>query len=387
MREAVIVACARTPVGKYGGSLAKFENYELGGIVIKALVERTGIDPAIIDDVYFGLAEGMPGDVARISVLEAELPNTVPGITFDRQCASGLEAINFAAAMIQSGNGDVYIAGGAESETNNPWFLEKASRAYSYEPPKFKYVAMAPPRAGDPPMGETAENVLDKYPDITREDMDRFAVESHERALKAQAEGAFDEQIIPVSVKIKGEMVQITKDEGPRATTLDQLAKLKPIFRKGGQVTAGNSCPMNDAAAAVLVMSREKADELKLPYMLIVRGFATVGLDHNLMGLGPINAVKKLLKKTGISLDQVDMIELNEAFASQSIACIRELKLDTEKVNVNGGAIALGHPLGATGAFLTIKLAYALKKAGKKYGIVTMCVGGGQGAAALFERP
>jgi len=387
LREAVIVTGVRTPIGKAGGCLARYDNYELGGIVIKALVERTGIDPTLIDDVFFGLAEGMPGDVARISVLEADLPNIVPGITFDRQCASGLETICFATAMIESGHGDIYIAGGVESGSNNPWFLEKSSRAYSYEPPKFKYTRTAPDKVGDPVMGETAEKVLDLYPDITREDLDRYAVLSHERALEAMAAGAFDEQIVPVSVKIKGETVQIAKDECPRKTSIEQLAKLKSAFRKDGKVTAGNSCPMNDGAAAVLVMSKDKAEELKLPYLLVVRDFATVGLDQHVMGLGPINAVKKLVKKTGISLDQVDMIELNEAFASQAIACIRELKLDMGKVNVNGGAIALGHPMGATGTILTMKLAYALKKANKKYGIVTMCVGGGQGTAALFERP
>jgi len=330
----------------------------------------------------------MPGDVARIGVLEADLPLEIPGATVDRQCASGLEAIRIAAAMIQGGMGDIYVAGGVEAQSTNPWFVEKTKRAYSYMPPEFTYVRMSPPKVGDPEMGETAENVLDMYKNITREDMDKFAFESHQRAIKAIAEKKFVDQIVPVTYKSRGKEVVFDQDESPRAeTNLEQLAKLRPIFRKDGQVTAGNSCPQNDGAAAVVIMSKEKADELKLPYMLIARGFTSAGLDPSLMGLGPIYAVQKLLKKTGITLDEVEMIELNEAFASQSLACIQDLKLDINRVNPNGGAIALGHPLGATGAFLTTKLAYAMKNSEKKYGIVTMCIGGGQGSAALFERP
>lgn len=387
-RDAVIVSAVRTPIAKYGGSLSNFKGYELAGIVIKAAVEKSGIDPALIDDVYFGNAEGIPGDLARIGALEAGLPFEVPGATVDRQCASGLEAIRIAAAMIQSGMGDIYVAGGAECQSTNPWFLEKTKRAASYQPPEFTYVRMSPPRIGDPPMGETAETILDMYQDITREDMDRFSYESHQRALKAIEQNVFAGQIVPVSIKVKGKEVLFDQDECPRGDTgLEQLAGLKPIFRKGGQVTAGNSCPMNDGAAAVVIMSREKAEEMNIPYLLVARGFATTGLDPHTMGLGPIPAVRKLLKKTGVSLDEVEMIELNEAFASQALACMRELRLDGKRVNPNGGAIALGHPLGATGTVLTVKLAHAMQKSERKYGIVTMCVGGGQGAAALFERP
>lgn len=356
--------------------------------MINEAVSRIGLDPEMIDDVYFGNAEGMPGDLARIGVLQAELPIRVPGATVDRQCASGLEAIKLAAAMVKSGLGDVYIAGGAESQSTNPWFMEKSARPYSYQPPEFTYVRMAPPKTGDPAMGETAENVLDRYPEITREDMDRFALESHRRALEAIKKGAFAEQIVPVPVKVKRKEILFSQDECPREdTNMEQLASLKPIFRKGGQVTAGNSCPMNDGAAAVVVMSREKADELKLPYLLIVKDFATVGLEPEVMGLGPIYAVQKLLERNKLTLDDIEMIELNEAFASQSLACIRDLGLDMDRVNPNGGAIALGHPLGATGALLTVKLAHAMKGSERKYGIVTMCIGGGQGAAGLFERP
>lgn len=387
-REAVIVSAVRTPIGKYGGSLSSFRDYQLAGIVIKEAVKRSGIDPTQIDDVYFGNAEGMPGDVARIGVLEADLPIEIPGATVDRQCASGLEAIRIAAAMIQGGMGDIYVAGGVEAQSTNPWFVEKTKRPYSYQSPEFTYVKMSPPKIGDPDMGVTAENVLDIYKDITREDMDKFSYESHQRAIKAIDEKKFVDQIVPVTYKSRGKEVVFDQDESPRAeTTMEQLAKLRPIFKKDGQVTAGNSCPQNDGAAAVVIMSREKADELKLPYMLIARGFVSTGLDPHVMGLGPISAVNKLLEKTGISIDDVEMIELNEAFASQSLACIKDLNLDINKVNPNGGAIALGHPLGATGAFLTTKLAYAMKNSEKKYGIVTMCIGGGQGSAALFERP
>lgn len=387
-REAVIVSAVRTPVAKYGGTLSGLRDYELAGLVINEAVSRIGLDPEMIDDVYFGNAEGMPGDLARIGVLQAELPIRVPGATVDRQCASGLEAIKLAAAMVKSGLGDVYIAGGAESQSTNPWFMEKSARPYSYQPPEFTYVRMAPPKTGDPAMGETAENVLDRYPEITREDMDRFALESHRRALEAIKKGAFAEQIVPVPVKVKRKEILFSQDECPREdTNMEQLASLKPIFRKGGQVTAGNSCPMNDGAAAVVVMSREKADELKLPYLLIVKDFATVGLEPEVMGLGPIYAVQKLLERNKLTLDDIEMIELNEAFASQSLACIRDLRLDMDRVNPNGGAIALGHPLGATGALLTVKLAHAMKGSKRKYGIVTMCIGGGQGAAGLFERP
>jgi acetyl-CoA C-acetyltransferase len=387
MREAVIVSAVRTPIGKYAGCLAKLEGYQLGGIVVKEAVRRAGIDPSLIEEVYFGNAEGAPGNLGRVVALEADLPVTVPGIQFDRQCASGLETICMAAAMIESGHGDVYVAGGAESMSNNPYFMSKSARPYSYAYPTFNYVMMSPPKAGNPDMGVTAENVLKVHP-VSREAMDAFAYESHKRAIRAIEAGVFKEQIVPITTRVGRNEVTIDTDESPRAdASLEDMAKLKPIFVKDGSVTAGNSCPMNDGAAAVVIMSKEKADELGIPYLLKVKGFAAVGLDPAVMGFGPIGAVQKLLKKTGVSLDEVEMIELNEAFASQSIGCIEELGLDPARVNPNGGAIALGHALGATGAVLTTKAAYAMKNAERKYAIVTMCVGGGEGAAAMFERP
>ena len=390
MREAVIVSAVRTPIGKYAGMLSDFEGYELGAIAVKEAVKRAGIDPSQIDEVYMGNAEGAPGNIGRVIALEADLPVTVPGIQFDRQCASGLETICMAAAMIESGHGDIYVAGGAESQTNNPYFMHKTKRPFSYAFPSFNYVMMSPPKIGNPDMGITAENVLKLHP-VSREKLDQFAYESHQKALKAIKSGAFKEQIMPLVKNVKGKEVIIDTDEGPREdTTLEQLAKLKPIFAKDGLVTAGNSCPMNDGAAAVVIMSREKADELGLKPLLKVKGFASVGLDPHYMGFGPIGAVKKVLEKTGVTLDEVELIELNEAFASQAIGCIEELGLDPERVNPNGGAIALGHALGATGAVLTTKAAYSMKyameNAKRKYAIVTMCVGGGEGSAAIFER-
>jgi acetyl-CoA C-acetyltransferase len=387
MKEAVIVSAVRTAIAKYAGGLAGLEGYQLGGIVVKEAVKRAGIDPKLIEEVYMGNAEGAPGNLGRVIALEADLPVTVPGIQFDRQCASGLETICMAAAMIESGHGDVYVAGGAESMSNNPYFMTKSKRPYSYAYPAFNYVMMSPPKIGNPDMGITAENVLKKHP-VSRETMDQFALESHKKAVDAIEKGVFKEQIVPVTTRVGKQEVIFDTDESPRAdASLEQLSKLKPVFVKDGSVTAGNSCPMNDGAAAVVLMSREKADELGIPYLLKVKGFASVGLDPHTMGFGPIGAVRKLLKKTGVSLDEVELIEINEAFASQAVACMEELGLDPARVNPNGGAIALGHALGATGAVLTAKAAYAMKNSKRKYAIVTMCVGGGEGSAAMFERP
>jgi len=386
-REAVIVSAVRTPVGRYAGELSGFESYQLGGIVVREAVKRAGIDPSQIEEVYMGNCEGAPGNIGRVSLLEADIPDTVPGIQFDRQCASGLETINTAAAMIESGHGDIYVAGGVECTSTAPWFMKKTKRPFSYAPPQTFMIMCAPPKIGDPTMGTTAENVLKIHP-VSREKMDEFALNSQRKAVKAIRDGVFKEQIIPLECYRKGKKVIIDQDESPRPdTTMEGLAALSPAFIEDGSVTAGNSCPMNDGAAAVVVMSAEKAEELHIKPLLKVKGFAAVGLSPAIMGLGPIGAVRKVLKKTGVSLDEVEMIELNEAFASQAVGCIEELGLDMSRVNPNGGAIALGHPTGATGAILTTKVAYAMKKAKRKYAIVTMCVGGGEGSATIFERP
>lgn len=385
-REAVIISAVRTPIGKYAGMLSKFDGYQLGGIVAKEAVKRAGVDPSEIEEVYMGNAEGAPGDLGRVVALEADFPQSVPGIQLDRQCASGLETINMAAAMIESGHGDVYVAGGAESMTNNPYFMSKTKRPYSYMYPSFSFVMMSPPKVGNPDMGITAENVLKEHP-VSREKMDQFAYESHVKAVKAIDDGVFKEQIIPVSGKERGKEVIYDTDESPRRDiSMESLASLRPVFVKDGSVTAGNSCPMNDGASAVVLVSREKAEKLGKTPMAVVRGFASAGLDPNTMGFGPIPAVKKLLDKTGISLGDVAIVEINEAFASQAVACVETLGFDPAIVNPNGGAIALGHALGATGAILTTKALYALRNTEKKYAIVTMCVGGGEGSATLFEK-
>ncbi len=384
-REAVFVSAVRMPIGKYGGMLSNYKDYEMGALVIAEAVKRSRINPREIEDVYFGNLLGLPGNVAKVAAMKAGLPENVPAVSIDRQCASGLEAICIASAMIQTGIGDLYIVGGAESMTNKPHYLEKAKKSYSMQPPKFLQAMLAPPELGDPTMGETAENVLNRYK-ISRHEMDEFALRSHILALKAIEEGIFEEQTIPVTIKVGKEEKITTMDECPRKeTNIERLSTLPALFRKDGNVTAGNSCPMNDGAAAAVLMSREKADKEGYSYMGVVKGFASIGLDHNVMGLGPIYAVRKLLEKTKLNIQDIGLFELNEAFSAQSIACIRELDLDMDRVNVNGGAIALGHPLGATGTILTTKLLYAMKQRKVQYGIVTMCVGGGQGAALLIE--
>ena len=386
-REAVIVSAVRTPVGKYGGMLSGYRDYELGAMAISEAVKRSGVDPKQIEDVYFGNLLGIPGNVAKVAAMKAGLPAEVPAVSIDRQCASGLEAICISSAMIQCGAGDLYLAGGAESMTNKPYYLGKQKRPYALTPPEFLPAMLAPPDLGDPSMGETAENVLDRY-QISRKEMDEFSLRSHQLAIKAMEAGLFKDQIIPVSVKVKKETILAESDESPRKeTNLEKLSTLPALFRKDGSVTAGNSCPMNDGASAVIVMSREKAEKEGYPYLGIIRGFASVGLDHNVMGLGPIYAVRKLLDRTSFRLDDIGLIELNEAFASQSIACIKELGLDINKVNIHGGAIALGHPLGATGTILTTKLLHGMKQQKVRYGLVTMCIGGGQGSALLIENP
>lgn len=384
--EAVIVSAVRTAVGKYAGALATVKDYELGGIVIREAVKRAQIPTEEIDDIYFGNLLGVPGNVAKVAAMKAGLPKEIPAVTVDRQCASGLEALNIAAAMIESEKGDIYIAGGCESMTNRPYYMAKQSRAYDGKPPRF-LDSMFVPEGDFLPLNmvQTAENILDDY-DIRRNELDQFAYESHQKALAAIKEHRFEEQIVPVLLKAKKGDVIFDTDESPREdTNMEKLAKLRPIANPNGKVTAGNSCPMNDGAAALVVMSRRKAKELNIPIMASIHSCASVGVDYKKMGLGPIEAVNKLLKKTGMTKEEIDLVELNEAFSSQSIACLRTLGFNREIVNVNGGAIALGHPLAATGAVLTTKLLYEMKRRQVKTGLVTMCIGGGQGMAMLFQ--
>lgn len=389
--EVVIVAAKRTPCGKANkGSLRFTRPDTLMGEIIKDLLKQSpGVDPDMIEDVIVGCAfpEGSQGmNVARQSAFLGGLPDSVPGMTVNRFCSSGLQTIAMAAERIMAGGADIMIAGGVESMSQVPM------GGVSFQP--------NPTLADERPevyisMGLTAENVADKY-DISREDQDKFALNSHQKAVKAWEEGYFDEQITPVELVHKyvtsnGEMTEesftFKRDEGPRKdTSMDALAGLNAAFKQGGSVTAGNSSQMNDASSGVMVMSRKKADELGLKPMARYHGFSVAGVAPEIMGIGPVEAIPKVLKQTGLELGNIDLIELNEAFAAQSLAVIRKVGLDQDKLNINGGAIAMGHPLGCTGAKLTTQILHDLQRLDKQFGMVTMCIGGGMGAAGIFER-
>jgi acetyl-CoA acyltransferase len=390
MQEAVIIDCVRTPVGKAPrGSLRTVRPDDLAAIAIRGLLGRfPDFDPAWIDDVIMGCAnpEAESGsNIARIAALRAGLPDTVPAVTINRFCSSGLQSIAMAAEKIRSGGADIVIAGGAESMSMlpfgstrlapNPWFVDNRPEVYIN-------------------MGLTAENLQKEY-SISREEQDAFSLRSHQNALAAQAAGHFDEELIPVDVTtttvVNGKAVtnrsMVAKDEGPRAdTTAEALAKLKPVFHAKGSVTAGNSSQTSDGAAVALVMSLAKAEELGLKPKARFVSFAVGGVPPEVMGIGPKVAIPKALRMAGLTLDQIGIIELNEAFAVQALAVIKETGLDINRVNVNGGAVALGHPLGCTGAKLTATILREMERGGHRYGMVTMCIGGGQGAAGIFER-
>ncbi len=397
-RYAVVVDAVRTPVGRYGGVLSSVRPDDLAALVIRSLVERTGIDPARIDDVYFGAANQAGEDnrnVARMAALLAGLPVSVPGSTINRLCASSLDAVNIAARMIEGGCGDVMIAGGVESMSRAPFVLAKAETAFSRKADIYdttigwrftnpKLAALHHPFS----MGETAENVAEKY-GLSREEQDRFAYESQMKCKAAVEAGRFEDEIIPVEVpQRKGDPLRVERDEHPRPdTTLEKLAKLRPVFRENGTVTAGNASGINDGAAALLLVEASLADRLGLAPLARVGASATAGVDPACMGLGPIPATQKALQRAGWSIDDIDVIELNEAFAAQAIPCIRELGMDPGRVNPNGGAIALGHPLGCSGARIATTLLHEMKRRGAKRGLATMCVGVGQGVATIFEAP
>jgi len=386
-RDAVIVSAVRTAIGRQGSALAGVPAHILGAEVIKEAVKRANINPEIVDDVIFGNVLSGGGNIARLTALQTGLSVDLPGLTVDRQCGSGLNAINLAAQAIRAGDGDVYIAGGTESMSRAPYLMDRPEKPYSPVPPSFRKSQLSPKEIGDPPMGITAENLVEKY-QITREEQDQFALQSQQRMAIAMKEGRFNEQIVPISIPVKkGEPILFQTDEHPRPqTTYEALAKLQPAFLKGGTVTAGNSSGLNDGASAIVIMSREKAEELNLTPLAVIRAYAVAGVDPNIMGIGPVPAVKKVLQKSGYSLNDMDVIEINEAFAAQVLACNRELEMDLEKVNVNGGAIAHGHPLGATGAILLTKAVYELKRTAGKYALITACIGGGQGIATIIER-
>jgi acetyl-CoA acyltransferase len=391
MHEAVIVSGVRTAVGKAPrGALRTVRPDELAALVVKEAIARApGLNPAEVEDVIMGCAmpEGEQGlNLARIAAQRAGLPDTVAGVTVNRFCASGLQTIAMAAQQIMSGMAEVIVAGGAESMSMVPMSGNK----FSPNP----YLAQHDP-AVYLNMGLTAENVARAHK-ISRDDQDAFALRSHQNALRAQAEGRFDASIVPVETELvtldaagkrKVEPLIFAKDEGPRAdTSAEALAKLKPVFHAQGSVTAGNSSQTSDGAAAVVVMSRSKAEALGLKPRARFVSFAVGGVAPEVMGIGPVVAIPKALKLAGLSLNDIDLVELNEAFAAQALAVVRELGIDMDKVNVNGGAIALGHPLGCTGAKLTVQILDELERTGGRYGLVTMCIGGGMGAAGIVER-
>jgi acetyl-CoA C-acetyltransferase len=395
MREAVIVSAVRTPVGRHAGALRDVPVEDLAALVIREAVRRAGVEPAQVDDVLMGhaLQSGRLNNIARVALLKAGLPESVPGCTMNRLCSSGLEAINYGALRIQSGNDEIIVAGGVESMTRAPLIVDKMPNPYQRGPITM-YDSFGTPASSSPmsmygplTMGLTAENVAEQF-GISREAQDQFAYQSQMKAAAAMREGRFKEEIIPVEVpQRKGPPVIVDTDEHPRPdTTLEALARLKPAFKEGGTVTAGNASGINDGAAAVVLMSRERAKEMGLEPLATVRAFGAAGVDPRIMGIGPVYAVPKALKKAGLSLSDIQVLELNEAFASQSVACVRMLELDEEKVNPNGGAIALGHPLGCSGARLTVTLLYEMKRRGAELGLATMCVGGGQGLATIFQR-
>ena len=395
--SAFVVDAVRTPMGKLGGALAPVRPDDLAARVIAALVERNSVPVHDIDDVYWGAANQAGEDnrnVARMAALLAGLPHAVPGATVNRLCGSGLEAVNCAFRAVVCGEGSLLVAGGSESMTRAPFVLAKAERPFDrrvemydtslgwrFVNPRLKE------RYGTESMGETGENVAEDY-GISREDQDAFALESHKRAVAAIEEGRFKDEIVPVEApRRRCDALVVDEDEPPRRdTSLEKLAVLEPAFRPGGTVTAGNSSGLNDGAAAVLLCDERTAERNGWRPMSRIVATATAGVEPRLMGIGPVHATRKLLERTGLSVDDIDLVELNEAFAAQSVACIRELGLDRQKVNVNGGAIALGHPLGCSGARILTTLVHELTRREGRYGLATMCIGVGQGIATLVER-
>ena len=393
MTDAYVCAALRTPVGKHGGSLAGVRADDLAAIPIKAVVERSGIDPRSIDDVILGCTNQAGEDnrnVARMASLLAGLPVEVPGQTVNRLCGSGLQAAASAAHAIKAGEGEVFVAGGVENMTRAPYVLLKSGTAWSRKAPEVADTTVGwrfpNPRLKQEwtiALGETAELVAERYK-IGRAEQDAFAVESQRRAERALRECVFTDELVPVPLP---DGTSFAKDEYPRAgTTLEAVAQLKPAFRKGGTVTAASSSGINDGAAALLLTGKDGGGRGRLTPVARVVATAVAGVDPSCMGLGPIPATQKVLQRAGLTIDQIDLVELNEAFAAQAIACIRELELDPAQVNIYGGAIALGHPLGATGARILTTLVHALRRTKSRYGLATMCIGVGQGIAMIVER-
>jgi acetyl-CoA C-acetyltransferase len=389
MESVVIASGVRTAIGRFQGALADVPASDLGATVIREAVSRSGVAADQVDTVIMGICGQIAEDtyLSRFAAVKGGLPYSVPAMNVNRLCGSGLEAISTAARYIQSGDAEVVVAGGAENMSRVPYLLRKARTGYRLGHDKLEdgLIHILSDPFSEQHMGVTAENLALKY-EINRGAQDELAAESQRRALNAIAQGYFSEQIVPVPVKVGREETLFATDEHPRASTVEALAKMKPAFKENGVVTAGNASGINDGAAALVVLSESKARALGVRPRLRLIARAEAGVDPAIMGQGPIPAVRKLLEKAQMTLDQIDVIELNEAFASVACACSQELGLDAAKTNPNGGAIALGHPVGATGSILTVKLMHELERTGGRYGIVSLCIGGGQGIATLFER-
>lgn len=390
-KKVVLAGACRTAIGKMGGGLSTVPAVELGAAVIKEALSRAGVKPEQVDHVYMGnvLQASLGQNPARQAALKAGLPYTSTAVTVNIVCGSGLNCVNMAAQMIEAGDADIVVAGGMENMSMAPYALTKARFGY-----RMNNAQMIDTMVNDGlwdafhdyHMGITAENVAEKY-GLTRQELDEFSARSQQRACAAIKAGRFRDEILPIEVKQKKAVVTFDTDEGPReGTTAESLGKLKPAFKKDGIVTAGNSSGINDGAAAVVVMSEEKAKELGVKPMAAWVGGALGGVDPAIMGIGPVEATRRLFKKTGFGIEDMDLIEANEAFAAQSVAVARDLKFDMEKVNVNGGAVALGHPIGASGCRILVTLLYEMQKTGVKRGLATLCIGGGQGCATIVER-
>ncbi|MDR2486805.1 MAG: acetyl-CoA C-acetyltransferase [Clostridiales Family XIII bacterium] len=392
MRDVVIVSAVRTAVGSYGGALKGVSAAELGAIVIKEAVKRAGVDPSAIDEVVFGnvLQGGLGQNIARQCVIKAGFPDTLPAMTLNKVCGSGLRTVSLAAQIIKAGDADIVIAGGTENMSQACYFAPNVRWGARMGDTKLVDMMVHDGLTdvfNDYHMGITAENIVDQWK-ITREQLDEFAARSQQRTEAALKDGKFKDEIVPVEIpQRKGDPIVFDTDEFPRAgVTADGLSKLKPAFKKDGVVTAANSSGINDSAAAVVVMSKEKADALGLKPLATIKSYASAGVDPTIMGIGPVPASQKALEKAGLSVADLDLVEANEAFAAQSVAVVSDLGLDPEKTNVNGGAIAIGHPIGASGCRILVTLLHEMQRRDSKYGLATLCIGGGQGTALVVER-
>lgn len=390
-RDVVIVSAVRTPIGSFMGALSNIPATELGAVAIKEALKRANISGDQVDEVIMGniLQAGLGQGPARQAAVKAELPHEVPSTTINKLCGSGLKAVHLAAQAIQLGDADVVVAGGMENMSLAPYLMPKARTGYRMGDQKVIDSMLSDGLMcafNDCHMGITAENLAEKY-NITREEQDKFAAWSQQKTEAAMNEGKFADEIVPVEIpQRKGDPILFDKDEFPRAgITAEQLGKLKPAFKKEGTVTAGNASGINDGAAALVLMSRERAEQLGLASLAVIRANASAGVDPSIMGIGPVPSTKKALEKSGLSMEDIDLVEANEAFAAQSLAVGRELGIPDEKLNVNGGAVALGHPVGASGARVLVTLLHEMKRRGSRYGLATLCIGGGQGVATIVE--